>query len=90
MVAQASRFHMADEASSPGTAAGVSLPCLGACEVTAAVVGVAGAVVGALVCARSMPLLGHDAAGKAAPRRQSNGQSGEAWLCPKWRNSKKL
>lgn len=75
MGAWACHFHMADEATlSLGTAAGVSLPFPVACEATVAVVGFAGAAAGV----HSMPLLGHDSAGKAVPPRQIHRQSGNA------------
>lgn len=86
--AWAYRFHMADEATpSLSTAAGVSLPCPVACEVTAGVDGFAGPAAGV----HSMPLLGHEAAGKAVPPRQIHRQSGNAWPRPaQWKNRKEL
>lgn len=87
-VARAYRFHMADEATpSLSTAAGVSLPCPMAREVTAAVVGFAGPAAGV----HSRPRLGHDAAGKAVPPRQIHRQSGNAWPSPaEWKKGTEL
>lgn len=81
-------FHMADE-ETPflSIAAGVSLPCPVACEVTAAVVGFVGPVAGV----HSMPLLWYDAAGKAVPPRQIHRQGGIAWPNPEeWKKETKL
>lgn len=88
MGAQACRFHMADEATPfLSTAAGVSLHCPLACEVTAAVVDVAGEAAGV----HSMPLLGLDAADKAVPPRQIHKQSGNAWpRAAEWKKGKQL
>lgn len=88
MGAQAYRFHTADGATpSLSIAAGVSLPCPVACEVTAAVVGFAGPAAGV----HNMPLLGHDATGKVVPPRQIHRQSGDAWpRTAEWKKGKEL
>lgn len=88
MGARAYHFHMAGEATlSLNTAVGVSFPCQVACEVTVAVVGFAGPDAGV----HSMPLLGHDAAGKAVPPRQIHRLSGNAWPRPaEWKKGKEL